>query len=160
LAGAVATVEGIVVVEPLLATDSPATVAQLVASWTAPSARSGLEAQLDAARAALLDAPGGPYRFDAATLEARAILTGPATAAVDAWCSEVVLAQERPLYAAYLTEHFALTWTGRTWLVTSTSDTVGPSVALPTATAVTPPAEAQAALAGFAPVGALIEGGS
>lgn len=158
LAGAVGLVERIVTLEPVLATDSVAAAAEVVAGWTTPAARASIESGLDAARAGLADTKGGPYRFDAAVLEARAKLTGLGSASVDVWCSEVVFARGRPVYAAYVTEHFELTGTTYGWLVASTSDADGPSVGLPTSTAVTPPTEAESALVGFSPAGALIEG--
>ena len=158
LEGAVGLVERSVTVEPVLATDSVAAAAEVVAGWTTPAARASIESGLDAARAGLADTKGGPYRFDAAVLEARAQLTGLGSASVDVWCSEVVFARGRPVYAAYVTEHFELTGTTYGWLVASTSDTDGPSVGLPTSTAVTPPTEAESALVGFSPAGALIEG--
>ncbi len=160
MAGAVATVERIVAVEPGLAGADPA-AAVAVAGWTSPGARAAIEADVDAARAALAAAPGGPYSFDAAVLAAKASPTGTRRgggggAVVAVWCSEVVFAKGIPVYSTFVTEHFGLAYMGRRWLITAATDTPGPSV--PLGGSATPAAESQSALAGFLPVG-MIEGG-
>jgi hypothetical protein len=157
VAGAVAAVERIVAVEPGLVRADPAADA-VVAGWTSPGARAAIEADVDAARAALAAVPGGPYSFDAAVLAAKASLTGTdrgGEAEVAVWCSEVVFAKGVPVYSAFVTEHFVLVYLGGRWLITAAADTPGPSV--PLQGSATPAAEAQSALAGFVPVG-MIDG--
>lgn len=156
--GPVAVVLGVVAEEPALAGESTATADREVAAWSAPQALAGLERELARESEALASARGGPYRFDVAVLAVRATTAG-LSATVDAWCAEVVISPNGPLYGSYLTETFTLRLVSGRWMVASTSDTAGPEVGLPVSIQPTPTAEAAAALAGFAPAGAADAGG-
>jgi hypothetical protein len=157
--GPVAVVLGVVAEEPALAGESTATADRKVAAWAAPQAQAGLERELASESEALASAKGGPYSFEVAVLAVRATTSGP-SAMVDAWCAEVVIGPNGPLYGSYLTETFTLQLVSGRWMVASTSDTAGPEVGLPASIQPTPAAEAAAALAGFAPAGSTDAGGN
>lgn len=148
-AGAARATATIVADEPLLVEGTPASAAALVDSWTAPTARPAIERSFASARAGFVHATGGPYRFDTALLAERVTLTGPGTAKVDAWCTEVLLERGTPTSGLYVTEQMNLTWSAGRWLLTSISDKPGPSIVL--AGTPTPAPEAAAALDGFLP---------
>lgn len=156
--GPVAVVLSVVAEEPALAGESTATADQEVAAWAALQAQAGLERELASESEALASARGGPYRFDVAVLAVRATTSGP-SAKVEAWCAEVVIGPNGPLFGSYLTETFTMQLVSGRWMVASTSDTAGPEVGLPASIQPTPMAEAAAALDGFTPAGAADAGG-
>lgn len=152
-AGAAAAVTVIVAEEPLLVEGSAAGADALVGSWATSSSRAGLQAGFASARASFAVAKDGSLGFETALLAVRVSELRAGRATVDAWCAEVVFAQDAPVSAAYVTEHLALVWNARRWMVASITDTAGPSVAL--AGEATPAAEAAAALSGYQPPAAV-----
>lgn len=156
-AGAVAVAATIVSDEPLLVKADVAAATALVDSWAASSDRGLLEQSFLAARAGFVQAEGGPFGFDVALLADRIVTATAGRVVLDVWCAEVVFDRGDPTAGVYVTERMGLVWTAGGWRLTSMTDTPGPSVGL--SGTPTPAAEAAAALAGFGPPIATIQGG-
>jgi hypothetical protein len=153
--GAIATARSIVSMEPALVAGDDASAVQLVSSWSASSATSGLVDQVRRDRAGFAQAPGGPYSFEVAPLAAKANSAGADDVTVQLWCAEVVFAKAKPSYGSYVTETLHLVWQGGTWRLVTTVDTPGPAVPIAPGKAPTSIEEATSKLAGFGPVGLL-----